>query len=289
MKEQIRAAQQFLIQAQRVDGSWPYHLNTGQGYPEPTCYSLLALAGEDGSVEQKGLEWLNGRVNEDGAVVLEGDDEPHWSTAHLAFTLTHLGVMEALRDRTLNALIAWEGAPTSADPYGAIKLDTSLIGWPWIGKTFSWVEPTSFGLLALKKAGLREHSRVSQAEAVLYDRVCVGGGWNVGNPMVWETAIEAFLPPTAIALLALQDVPRDENIEKGLAFLRDESNRAYSTLSLSLTILCMQVYTQPTDNFVALLLERQLSDGSWRGMTQLTALSILALQSVSGGVNVFKV
>jgi len=290
MMEQIRMAQQFLRQTQLADGGWPYYLTSQQGSPEPTCLAALALADEGGGTAVScALNWLAGLVNEKGAVVLPGDDEPHWSTAHLAITLTHLAYDEPLRDRAIDWLLRWQGTAGDADPYGAIILNPELIGWSWISNTFSWVEPTCYGLLALKRAGVRRHERITQAEAMLRDRVCVGGGWNVGNPIVWDRALEAFLPQTALALLALQDEPIDSIIEQGLAVLGNEANEAYSTLSLSLATLCLQQYGRQVDTFVDQLLQRQLADGSWRQMTQLTALAILALQSVSGGDNVFHI
>lgn len=293
MERQLELAQQFLEQSQLPDGSWPYYLTSAQGSPEATCYSVLALAnGRNPAADltlQKALNWLLSLVNSDGAVVLPEDDEPHWSTAVLSLTLTHLHQQETIRDQNIAWLLATQGTPSQPDPWNAIRMDGSLIGWSWIGNTLSWVEPTSYGLLALKKAGIMNHPRISEAEAMLFDRACVNGGWNVGNPVVWGRAIDAFMPPTAFALLALQDKAPHETLTAGLAFLQEESQRAYSTLSLALTILCFQAYALPTEPYVDLLLSRQLEDGSWRQMTQLTALSILALQSVTGGGNVFKI
>lgn len=295
--EQIRAAQQFLRQTQLENGSWPYYLTSTQGSPEPTCLAALALAGEnDDTAVTPALNWLAGLVNNDGAVVLPNDNEPHWSTAHLIITLINLEWDNALRDRTVSWLLSWQGNKpgnildneVKADPYGAIILNPTLVGWSWIGNTFSWVEPTCYGLLALKKAGIFQVERITQAEALLLDRVCVGGGWNVGNPIVWGQAIEASLPQTALALLALKDKPVDAMIEQGLALLLDETNKAYSTLSLALTILCLQQYELAVGPFIDRLLQRQLSDGSWRQMTQLTALAVLALQSVNEGRNVYQ-
>ena len=290
LNKPIHAAQEFLHQTQLADGSWPYYLTSSQGSPEPTCLAALALAGEaDGDTAvSHALNWLASLVNKDGAVILPGDDEPHWSTAHLAITLTYLQQNETLRDQTIAWLLAWQGSSGDADPYGAIILNPKLIGWSWISNTFSWVEPTCYGLLALKRAGIRQHERITQAEMMLLDRTCVGGGWNVGNPIVWGQAIEASLPQTALALLALQDKPVDSVIEQGLALLNDETNAAYSTLSMAMSILCLQRYGLPTGRFVDRLLQSQLADGSWRQMPQLTALAILALQSVSGGGNVYQ-
>ena len=43
---------------------------------------------------------------------------------------------------------------------------------------------------------------------MLYDRMCPGGGWNCGNPMVYGVPGEALIVPTVWALLALRDEPK---------------------------------------------------------------------------------
>ena len=48
-------------------------------------------------------------------------------------------------------------------------------------------------------------TRIRDGEAVLRDRVCVDGGWNYGNSNVFGKNLPAYIPTTAIALLALQD------------------------------------------------------------------------------------
>jgi hypothetical protein len=90
-------------------------------------------------------------------------------------------------------------------------------------------------------------------------------------------------------MMALQDNPSASNaVERGLAFLNETLSRYPSTLSLALAILCINLFQQQTEPWVTLLLERQQRDGSWRHAGHLTALSVLALQSVWEDRNVFK-
>ena len=70
-----------------------------------------------------------------------------------------------------------------------LRQNNQLLGWPWIDGTFSWVEPTSWCLLALKKAGQLPSrtgaaARIAEADRMLADRCCVSGGWNYGNSNV---------------------------------------------------------------------------------------------------------
>ena len=71
------------------------------------------------------------------------------------------------------------------------------------------MEPTAFALLALESQpaialpGNAEERR-KLGEALLYDRMCPGGGWNCGNPEVYGVAGEPLVIPTTWALLALR-------------------------------------------------------------------------------------
>src|SRR4029077_14081273 len=66
-------------------------------------------------------------------------------------------------------------------------INNAYRGWGWTPETSSWVEPTSFALLALEQPGdgvaaSSVKRRRELATSLLYDRMCPGGGWNCGNP-----------------------------------------------------------------------------------------------------------
>jgi hypothetical protein len=52
--------------------------------------------------------------------------------------------------------------------------------------------------------------------------------------------------------------------------------------------MAFDVAGRPSKHLVGALLNRQHSDGGWRGQVHLTALSSLALQVHKNGTNVFK-
>ena len=294
MKSALLNAQRYLLSAQ-AEGGWPYVLGE-QNQPEATCYSLLALfsssrneslPGTQAAVVQ-GVTWLRNHVTLNGAVTLEGDEEPHWSTSLAVLTFTRIRQALDVRDRSIEFLLDWHSTPLDPDP--STTMDMSRIGWPWIRDTFGWVEPTSYAVLALRAAGYETHPRVQEACGLLIDRACKSGGWNYGNPVVFNRDLSAFVPTTVWALLALQDVATAATvITKGWNFLHQEITQCYSTLSLALGILCGCAYGEPVKSFVAPLLARQDLNGSWRQMTHLTALSVLALRCAEEGYNVFKV
>ncbi|MCX6909438.1 MAG: terpene cyclase/mutase family protein [Verrucomicrobia bacterium] len=281
------SAADFLLKAGDPKGGWPYRPGT-QPSPEPTCLSLMALAGlrEAVAAREAAIRWLESQMNNDGALTLVGDNQPHWSTSLFVIALTRLGVRTDWRDKAVNWLLAWKGERVA--PTKEITLDGALQGWPWASGTFSWVEPTSYALLALKLAGHDRHPRVAEAERLLLDRVCEDGGWNYGNRVIYGAAFQGFLSTTALATLALQDCAAARPaVERGLAFLERGIQTHQSALTLALSILCFHVFSKPTATLITALKARQQSDGSWRQQVHLTALAALALQAADSGANVF--
>lgn len=283
----MATATEFLLKAGDPKGGWPYRPGT-QPSPEPTCLSLMALANvpQAAAAREAAVRWLESRMNNDGALTLSGDNQPHWSTSLFVIALTQLGVRNDLRDKAANWLLAWKGE--RVEPKQEITLDGALQGWPWASGTFSWVEPTSYALLALKLTGHGRHARVAEAERLLLDRVCEDGGWNYGNRVVYGAAFQGFPSTTALAALALQDsAAARPTVERGLAFLEREMQSHQSALTLALAILCSQVFSKPTTTLITALKSRQENDGSWRQQVHLTALAELALQTAANSTNVF--
>jgi hypothetical protein len=285
-QDEIRAAQDFLIKSQQTGAGWGYHAHASQAFPEPTIYSLLALSNTTFQADNT-LSWLSSLVNADGQLHLPGDDLPNWASAHLVIALIHLDQLPEVRQASANWLLKWESEYIENNE--VVDFDTSLVGWSWISDTFSWVQPTSYAVLALKLSGLKSHNRVKEAEMLLLDRMCLQGGWNFGNPEVLDRPINPSSVDTAAALFALQDLSAAaQAIEMGLAVLEKETLSYPSTLSLAMSILCLQLYDRPTEVYVDLLRKRQEADGSWREMIWWTAMAVIALQTVDGGKNVFQ-
>ena len=284
MQQAISKGLEFLLSAQGPDGGWSY-VPRAQSSPEPTCHALLAGVAADAA--QRGLAWLQSRVNDDGALTLQGDSEPHWTTSLFVLTLARIGAAPQARDKSLLWLLASEGK--RAERQEEVVLDSTLLGWPWMGDTFSWVEPTSLALLAVKTCGRRDHARVAEAERLLIDRACQDGGWNVGNHTVFGARLFGLAPTTALAALALQGARSGvEAVRRALAFLNREIAVRPSALSLAMTILCLGAHGRPTSDLADALARRQEADGSWRRQVHLTALAVSALDAAAGGDNVFK-
>jgi hypothetical protein len=141
------------------------------------------------------------------------------------------------------------------------RQDNSLQGWSWTPETFSWVEPTAWCLLAVKKWA-RTHgvtvdmARVGEAERVLINRSCIDGGWNYGNPDVLGTNLRPYVPTSAIALLAMQDRRDDPVVARSLDYLAAHAVSEKSGVALSLAMIALRVYNRRIEPVRAALLEQ---------------------------------
>jgi hypothetical protein len=136
------------------------------------------------------------------------------------------------------------------------KQNDSYRGWGWTPKTSSWVEPTAFALMALRDAPAAQlpkdaAQRRELAVALLYDRMCPGGGWNCGNPSVYGVDGEALVLPTCWALLALRGSERAEGEKEAqekpgralsLAWLQKEFAKIQSAASLAVARMTLENY-----------------------------------------------
>ena len=100
--------------------------------------------------------------------------------------------------------------------------DTTIAAWPWIDHTHSWVEPTSYAVLALRTGGMNSHPRVRDGVAVLLDRAIPGGGWNYGNRRMFGADLRPFPGPTGVALTALAAEHPSTQVSEAITYLAAE-------------------------------------------------------------------
>lgn len=288
-------AHRGLIAAQNADGGWGA-VSAPPSETESTSLALLALSCSStekarGSV-QNAKAWLLERQRADGSWP-HSDAVPvsHWMTSLAVLALARSPEERPAAERGARWLLGQEGRGHSwltrllfrlFPEKKPVDLDWDLTGWPWMPDTFSWVEPTSYALLALKslRAGLsdpRVEPRISEAERMILDRTCAEGGWNYGNSTVLGEELWPYPDTTALALMALQDRPRGDEIQHSLSALERMSEANDSILARSLAILAFQSYGRDVSALrTALVL--QLENGDFPLETRAAAFAALALQ-----------
>jgi hypothetical protein len=243
--------------AEASTAGWGYYAGKTSRI-EPTCWALLALgsawtvtAASWAEFVAPHLEYLSALQRKDGLLV---ETEPSLVNANanaLAFiVMTKFAVPRETLEPLLKGVIASKGVRVDLNDG---KQDSRIQGWSWIPETFSWVEPTSWSLLALKKADARLRTRDAaarelEAEKLLVNRVCTSGGWNYGNSSALGQDLRAYVPTTAVGLLALQNRRAVSAVQRSMQFLTEERLSERSTMALALTAICLRVYGLPVDD-----------------------------------------
>ena len=229
---------QYLLDTRNADGGWGYYAGKTSRL-EPTCWALLAL-GPDAHPLDVIRKWPA-----TGGLLLEHrGGEPNFGFHGVALlALRALGVEHEAGNAALLAAVQ-QVKGIALEPTPLFKQDNSLQAWPWVPGTFSWVEPTAWCLLALKKwaavsPAAIDRSRVDVAERLLIDRCCHDGGWNYGNADVMGQQLKAFVPTTAVALLAMQDRSSHPAIERSVKYLEGHATLERSGVALGLARLAL--------------------------------------------------
>jgi len=256
----------FLLEAQNPDGGWGYRPGQRSAV-EPTSWTLLELASlADSSTGQRaakqGIAWLVPAQLRDGSwPAYPGQKEGCWTTALAGLALHAHG---RARDAVVKGMEwlcdAWPGEGTlwrrlqqrMFAPSGAVQQNLSLRGWSWTPGTSSWVEPTAYALILLRHLypdarPRRVEKRRRLAEAMLYDRMCLNGGWNTGNPLDYGVVGEPLVGPTVWALLALQDHRERAENQMSVEWLARAYRHTRGPASLVLAHMCLEAYGQPVE------------------------------------------
>jgi hypothetical protein len=252
----------FLRNAQNADGGWGFRPDN-QSRAESTCWALHALLEtsrtESSDGVSRGFQFLRAAQLPDGSWASTPEGKTGcWVTSLACWVL----LSERNSEKAVAAGLKWlcQDWPHDSTLWRrfmgrfsserhVFPINNSYRGWGWTPRTSSWVEPTSLALLALDAARgdllpSTAQRRRQLAEAMLYDRMCAGGGWNCGNPAVYGVAGDALAVSTAWALLALRAYPqRSENI-LSLHWLERNIVNMQSPGSLALARICFETYGQ---------------------------------------------
>jgi hypothetical protein len=280
----LRAA---LDEARNTDGGWGYAAGNASRL-EPTIWALAARSRADGGLVD--LARLRQWPKEGPWLVdVPGTPINYAFNALAALALVAHGDGVAAGDDLARALLDVRGRRFSQA--AALRQDNSLQAWPWVDGTFSWVEPTSWCLLLVKKCRTRigpaAAERIRVGDAMLRDRACSAGGWNYGSSNVYGQELFPYVPTTAIGVLALQDQRTDPVVVRARSWLQEHAGSEPSLTSLALAAIALRVHGLSPGAPAALLATRfgQIAGGGTLGL----AMALYALAESSSGDTIFTI
>ena len=251
----------FLQSAQNADGGWGFYPGS-LSRVEPTCWALIALAefqsGEEvGERLSRGFQFLRASQLPVGSWPAAPEQEAGcWVSSLACWAL----VSNKESTDAVAAGLRWlcEDWPKDSSPLRRMlkkfssmrefaQHNDSYRGWGWTPRTSSWVEPTSFALIALSQCPRellpRSAARRRQlARSMLFDRMCPGGGWNCGNPRTYGVDGESLVIPTSWALIALREEQDRPEIAASLAWLKKNLSGIQGSSSLAVARLCLEIF-----------------------------------------------
>lgn len=292
----------FLLKSQNTDGSWGY-LPGKNGALEPTAYATLSLRpeGNTKAAMQKGLDFMRSRQTFQGGWTINTADAEMspWASSLAGLTLLECkGSNWSCQAAGAYILRSFGRVPRSwivrvaewMQSWDSSYVDTNFGGWSWTPGTANWVEPTSYALIFLKK--LRSSGReggylqkiqkvIDEAESFIYQRMCQNGGWNYGNTRSLGEELRPYPLTTALALIALQNQPERAENRRSLEYLKIAAPAEKSSLALSFSTLCLDIYDLETGNLCDTLVDLYQETQFFQN-TKTSALALMALQAREG-------
>jgi hypothetical protein len=289
----IESATDLLLDAQNLDGGWG-SVKGKRSNTESTSFALMALKCLERDVFLRpmtaGLSWLLQHQKDDGSWSLsDASKQSSWTTPIAALALLSFQDQREHALRAAKWILTQEGKKPGWVASLLVwlslvkkmgELDPYLSGWSWTAGAFSWVEPTSYSLMALKKlkqslVGTNCGERIQQGEMLIYDRMCENGGWNYGNSRVLGEALWPYPDVTAVALIALQDRAPSKANQTSLHILDKMAREAGSGMALGWGILCLTLYNEDVRELKKVL-AKDFEKTSFLGQIKTVALAVLA-------------
>lgn len=258
--EMVRKATDFLLSVQLPNGGW----STSAGVTEWDFSTYLALIA------------LNTARREQRAAI---DDAKVAIACQKALDLLQDGRTEFYKPIGRALLMVWRGPS-----YDYAR------GWPWMAKTFHWVEPTCLALFAIHSAvspGRKILQAADNARIYLAGVSCVDGGWNYGNRSVLGFAVPPMAVNTCQGILAFQSQPQSTVVRSALSYLDKADSEFMSVVETSWSALARHAVGADFATQRARLIKVQAADGSFAPNVMASAMATIAVSIPQTG-NPFK-
>lgn len=230
---------ELLKSLQLPNGGFPYHSGE-EARPDSTAWAIISMSAYEFDSEScdRGRAYLVSQQTKDGRLAISpSHPEASWPTPLAILAWQSSFPFQQAQDAAIHFLLNFSGhhIPKPTGSYSGH--DPSIVGWPWIADTHSWVLPTALAMIALEQVGLDRHSRVAEGQQMLLDRQLKHGGWNYGNTIVFGKELHPLPECTGVALQALASITPTREIERSLEYVLQELPNLKTPISLGWTIL----------------------------------------------------
>jgi hypothetical protein len=255
----------------------------GQFQVDLTAWGILALAACEGSaelVDQSRHLLIREQLHDGRLCVNKTHPASYWPTPLAILAWQDSASCREAQQRAIRFLLETTGFhfPRTSDVPSAH--DTLLKGWPWVGDTHSWVEPTAMGIMALKTTRHEHHDRVKEAVRMVLDRQLPHGGWNYGNTHVFGKELHPMPESTGAALAGLAGLVERDAVSPSLTYLQQAVTGLRTPISLGWSLIGLAAWNQSPPNPAALV-ERCLANQERYGEYETSALCLLVLGAVA--------
>lgn len=255
----------------------------GHFQTDSTAWGILALKAYGGSDEllDRSLRLLMREQLEDGRLcVNKSHPASYWPTSLAILAWQDSEVCRDAQQRAVRFLLDTTGFHFPRESDAPSPHDSLLKGWPWVGETHSWVEPTAMAMMALRVTGHGHHDRIQEAVRMMLDRQLPHGGWNYGNTFVYGKELHSMPESTGAALTGLAGLVKREAVLSSLTYLEQEVARLRTPISLGWSLLGLAAWNQSPAN-AAPLAERCLANQERYGEYETSALCLLILGALA--------
>ena len=196
--------------------------------PEATALAGVALGDRDAAA------WLEESQAADGSIGMRAGS--------VFRDVTALACLAMVTPAAVGSAVGWvRGSLARSEPSTDELPHDPSRGWGWTRGTFGWVEPTAWGVLALRTFDGPSGS-LDDGIAMLTARECVGGGWNYGTREVLGESLPPFVQTTAVALIALHGLDL-AIVDRGIEWLdRAWRREADGLLSTAVSAVALSLY-----------------------------------------------
>jgi hypothetical protein len=243
--------------------------DSGPFSPEASAWAAIALkaSGAHPDIAQRACRRLADIQQPDGRVsAVIGYTEAAWCTPLCILAWRSFPNYQRSVDAGIQFLLTFQGRHQAKDADSPAGHDTSIVGWPWIENTHSWIEPTCYSLMVLKSSGYQDHPRTKQGVMMIMNRQLSTGGWNYGNTTVFKKRLLPVPENTGQALCALSGMAGEHAVEISLRYLHTTIRKVRTPMALAWMLQGLRMWSQlpnAWENLVIESLELQNRYGSY--------------------------